>query len=339
MLERRGHTEATVDMMRMAGLDPAGVLCELTNDDGTMSRLPELVAFAQRLVTVTDVVFTGAGAALVAATGVLAEGRPRRVEIDLAGGQGVCGGRMEIFLEPVSQAAPFWVIGAGHVGRALVEVGRTLPFRFILVDDRPEILADLPAGLAAEVLEAKPADLADRLKVPPRGALLLASRSMDLDADYLEMALAAEKDAGREFLFLGGIASRRKAGLLIKEMRGRDADPARLDRMQLPVGLAVGAEPPAEIAARASTAVRAAAPSRTSMRPWPPRASPKTKRKKPSPSASATRRCWAWPTRSSTRSRRARSSTSSWWAAATGPSPAATTTPSSWSRCPRTAWC
>lgn len=183
-----------------------------------------------------------------AAAEVLAEGRSRRVEIDLAGGQGVCGGRMEIFLEPVSRAAPFWVIGAGHVGRALVEVGRTLPFRFILVDDRPEILADLPAGLAAEVLEAKPADLVGRLKVPPRGALLLASRSMDLDADYLEMALAAEKDAGREFLFLGGIASRRKAGLLKKEMRGRDVDPGRLDRMQLPVGLAVGAETPAEIA-------------------------------------------------------------------------------------------
>ncbi len=48
VLERRGHTEATVDMMRLAGLAPAGVLCELTNDDGTMSRLPEIMAFAER---------------------------------------------------------------------------------------------------------------------------------------------------------------------------------------------------------------------------------------------------------------------------------------------------
>lgn len=48
VLERRGHTEATVDLMRLAGLPPAGVLCELTNDDGTMSRMPEIMDFASR---------------------------------------------------------------------------------------------------------------------------------------------------------------------------------------------------------------------------------------------------------------------------------------------------
>ena len=48
VLTRRGHTEATVDLMRLAGLKPYGVLCELTNDDGSMSRLPEVVAFAQQ---------------------------------------------------------------------------------------------------------------------------------------------------------------------------------------------------------------------------------------------------------------------------------------------------
>lgn len=48
VLERRGHTEATVDMMRLAGLAPAGVLCELTNDDGSMSKMPEIVEFASR---------------------------------------------------------------------------------------------------------------------------------------------------------------------------------------------------------------------------------------------------------------------------------------------------
>jgi 3,4-dihydroxy 2-butanone 4-phosphate synthase len=47
VLTRRGHTEGTVDLMRLAGLQPAGVLCELTNADGTMARLPEVVAFAQ----------------------------------------------------------------------------------------------------------------------------------------------------------------------------------------------------------------------------------------------------------------------------------------------------
>ncbi|HET6307290.1 MAG TPA: 3,4-dihydroxy-2-butanone-4-phosphate synthase, partial [Rhodopila sp.] len=47
-LVRAGHTEASVDITRKAGLYPAAVICEIMNDDGTMARLPDLVAFAQR---------------------------------------------------------------------------------------------------------------------------------------------------------------------------------------------------------------------------------------------------------------------------------------------------
>ncbi|HWR05841.1 3,4-dihydroxy-2-butanone-4-phosphate synthase [Sporomusa sp.] len=60
VLERAGHTEANVDLMRLAGLSPYGVLCELTNPDGTMARLPEIVTFAEKnnmpVVTVEDII-------------------------------------------------------------------------------------------------------------------------------------------------------------------------------------------------------------------------------------------------------------------------------------------
>ena len=48
VLARRGHTEAAVDLARMAGLKPAGVICEIMNDDGTMARMPDLEAFSAR---------------------------------------------------------------------------------------------------------------------------------------------------------------------------------------------------------------------------------------------------------------------------------------------------
>ena len=48
VLVRAGHTEAAVDIARLAGLHPSGVICEIMNDDGTMARLPDLVAFARR---------------------------------------------------------------------------------------------------------------------------------------------------------------------------------------------------------------------------------------------------------------------------------------------------
>lgn len=60
VLERDGHTEATVDLARLAGLAPAGVLSELVNDDGTVQRMPDLRAFAQRhnlkMVAINDLV-------------------------------------------------------------------------------------------------------------------------------------------------------------------------------------------------------------------------------------------------------------------------------------------
>jgi 3,4-dihydroxy 2-butanone 4-phosphate synthase/GTP cyclohydrolase II len=59
-LVRAGHTEAAVDISRMAGLYPAGVICEIMNDDGSMARLPELVTFAQfhnlKIGTIADLI-------------------------------------------------------------------------------------------------------------------------------------------------------------------------------------------------------------------------------------------------------------------------------------------
>ncbi len=60
VLVRAGHTEAAVDISRLAGLNPSGVICEIMNDDGTMARLPDLVAFAQRhnlkIGTISDLI-------------------------------------------------------------------------------------------------------------------------------------------------------------------------------------------------------------------------------------------------------------------------------------------
>ncbi|MBO6854517.1 MAG: 3,4-dihydroxy-2-butanone-4-phosphate synthase [Marivivens sp.] len=60
VLVRAGHTEAAVDVSRLAGLNPSGVICEIMNEDGTMSRLPELVAFAQKhglkIGTISDLI-------------------------------------------------------------------------------------------------------------------------------------------------------------------------------------------------------------------------------------------------------------------------------------------
>ncbi len=60
VLTRRGHTEGTLDLMRLAGLKQAGILCEVINPDGTMARLPEIISFSKRynmpVLTIEDIV-------------------------------------------------------------------------------------------------------------------------------------------------------------------------------------------------------------------------------------------------------------------------------------------
>jgi 3,4-dihydroxy 2-butanone 4-phosphate synthase / GTP cyclohydrolase II len=60
VLERRGHTEAAVDLARLAGFAPAGVICEVVNDDGTMARVPDLGRFCRKhglmMITIADLV-------------------------------------------------------------------------------------------------------------------------------------------------------------------------------------------------------------------------------------------------------------------------------------------
>jgi 3,4-dihydroxy 2-butanone 4-phosphate synthase/GTP cyclohydrolase II len=60
VLVRAGHTEAAVDISRLAGLNPSGVICEIMNDDGTMARLPDLIPFAEKhklkIATIADLI-------------------------------------------------------------------------------------------------------------------------------------------------------------------------------------------------------------------------------------------------------------------------------------------
>jgi len=79
VLERAGHTEAAVDLATLAGLHPSGVLCELMNDDGTVSRLEQIVEFKRRfglrLISIADLVRYRANSNC----GLRAPGSPQRV--------------------------------------------------------------------------------------------------------------------------------------------------------------------------------------------------------------------------------------------------------------------
>ncbi len=196
---------------------------------------------------VTGSVGGGRAEALVVAEArqVLSDGVCRRLQLDLRGDLAACGGELELFLEPIGNNQPFWVVGAGHIGRAVVRLGAGLAWRFVLVDDRPDFLTDVTG---ATVLEADPQKLAAHLTITPRTAILIASRSHELDGQYLDAVLAAERKQGVELPYLGVIGSRTKAAKLAGRRGDSPQARERWQRIQMPVGLTVGAETPGEIA-------------------------------------------------------------------------------------------
>lgn len=242
--------DVLLELADMVRQQRAGVLATVVAAERSTPRQPGAKMVVHGDGHLTGSVGGGQAEAHVVAQAALvaADGACRTVTIDLDGGHGVCGGRMTVFLEPVLRAVPFVVIGCGHVGRALAAVGRTLPFRFLLVDDRPEMVAGLTADAGLRAVACGPAELAGHLAGAAGGAVLVASRGHACDTDYLEALLRAEPALPRPFAFIGLLGSRAKSARILAELARRGIGPGALDRVRAPVGLDLGDETPAEIA-------------------------------------------------------------------------------------------
>ena len=214
-LVRAGHTEAAVDISRMAGLYPAGVICEIMNDDGTMARLPDLVAFAQlhnlKIGTIAD---------LIAWRRKNDRFLERRVEapLDSAFGQGF---KTVVFRNALDQSEHVAIVH-GEItpdGTTLVRVHRTDVLADILGENGPRqglvekamklIAAASEPGVVIFVNTMRPNALAERLG-------LKSSDPVDAQAPLREYGVGAQilRELGvRKMIYLSDTQPTRLAGL------------------------------------------------------------------------------------------------------------------------------
>lgn len=178
-----------------------------------------------------------------AAAEVMRTGVPQLVHHQLTAELAMCcGGQMTFFVEPVMDQPHLVVMGAGHVGRAILRAAAPLDFRLVAVDDLPEHLehADLPA-VAQRVDSYEPEDL-EALPFGPHTFLVIATREHRIDQKLLEMCLR------KEFAYLGVIGSKRKALLQRKRLAAKGYDEALIDKVRCPMGVPLPGETPEEIA-------------------------------------------------------------------------------------------
>jgi xanthine dehydrogenase accessory factor len=154
----------------------------------------------------------------------------------------LCGGKVSVFIEPLGEARRLFIFGAGHVGRAVSRAAALVGFSVILVDDRADYLSR--EGLPERVtpVEASPKDLGSKLQVDESAFVVVATRGHSLDKEWLR-AIAASGPR-----YVGMLGSREKARAVRSELEGEGVARAFLDTLHTPVGLAIEAVTPEEIA-------------------------------------------------------------------------------------------
>lgn len=154
----------------------------------------------------------------------------------------ICGGEVTVFIEPQITSEALYLVGAGHCSRAIAKLAAECGLFVTVVDDRAELLGDLPAAVTGDS-ELSPRDFITSHRWQKDEALVLVSRNHEIDCE----ALAAALDKGGAG-YIGMIGSRRKVLSVFDRLKARGISEEALSRVYAPLGLDLGADSPAEIA-------------------------------------------------------------------------------------------
>jgi xanthine dehydrogenase accessory factor len=183
---------------------------------------------------------------ILAAMSSLQDGKPRNLEYSMAdpgrGDPGLCGGQVEVFVEPILPSPMLVVVGGGHVGKAVAHLAKWLGFRVAVSDDRPEFCTPEANPDADEFYPIPLAELPLHLTITQQTAIVLTTRGSNVDVTGLPALLATQ--AG----YIGIIGSRKRWNTTVKELNRQGISDETLTRVNSPIGLGIGAETPEEIA-------------------------------------------------------------------------------------------
>jgi xanthine dehydrogenase accessory factor len=163
------------------------------------------------------------------------------VELD-RGDPGVCGGEVEVYVEPYPAPAALWVVGCGHVGRAVTHLARWLGFRVVVTDDRTELATPEATPGANRYLPGPIEQALDAEPITNNSYLVVVTRNIIVDRDILPRLLATPA------AYIGVIGSQRRWAETTAALRQDGLTDEQIGRIHSPIGLELNAETPEEIA-------------------------------------------------------------------------------------------
>ena len=154
----------------------------------------------------------------------------------------ICGGQLEVFVEPILPVPRVFIFGAGHISQSLSKVATLAGFASVVVDDRETFANRERFPEAVDVHAAEYEDVFARLGINETSYLIIVTRGHRDDMRVLELAVATPAR------YIAMIGSKRKVLNVIKELEKRDIPRAAFERIHAPMGLDIGAISPEEIA-------------------------------------------------------------------------------------------
>jgi xanthine dehydrogenase accessory factor len=154
----------------------------------------------------------------------------------------ICGGRMEVYIEPLEPAPSLYIVGAGHVGYHVARIAHEVGFRIHVIDDRVKFANRERFPDAREVVVDSIPEWLTTAALPANAYVVIVTRGHRHDLDALR-ALAA-----RDLRYLGLIGSRAKVARIYDALIEEGLQPDLLRRVHAPIGLNIGAVTPQEIA-------------------------------------------------------------------------------------------
>ncbi|MDP2931389.1 MAG: XdhC/CoxI family protein [Chloroflexota bacterium] len=154
----------------------------------------------------------------------------------------ICGGQMDVFLEPISTVETLYLFGAGHISRSTAAMGRKLGFRVVVIDPRAEYNNTERFPDADELLVEEYQKAFKKLNVGDDGYIVIYTTGHVSDEECLEFA------AGTRARYIGMIGSEKKVLDVKDRLLKKGISKERLDRIYAPIGIEIGAETPEEIA-------------------------------------------------------------------------------------------
>ena len=154
----------------------------------------------------------------------------------------ICGGQMDVYIEPIEPSPELFVVGAGHVGFHLANLAHEVGFRVHVVDDREKFANRERFPNAAEVIAEDIPSWIARAALPAHAYVVIVTRGHTNDLEALR-ALAP-----RDLRYLGLIGSRAKVARIYDELLASAMPADMLRQVHAPIGLDIGAVTPQEIA-------------------------------------------------------------------------------------------